>query len=82
MRTQLELWEIVNKNFDNFFFGGLCSVIYDLYRIEIITERERELLLSDVRVYDNGIDLYFLGDVCEPAPRKEFIKKMLEKHSK
>lgn len=81
MRTRLELWNIVDENFDKYFLGGLCRVLLMGYVNYLFNEFEYHLILSELLEH-GGSDEYFLGEKGDKKPRKEFIKKMIEKHSK
>ena len=80
MRTQLELWQVVKDNFDEYFIAGLCYLITDLYLDDIINSDELQLLKNELKSYDNTSD-FFLGVSENPKPRLEFIDKMIKKHS-
>ena len=80
MRTQLELWQVVKDNFDEYFISGLCYLITDLYLDDIINSDELQLLKNELKSYDNTSD-FFLGVSENPKPRLEFIDKMIKKHS-
>ena len=80
MRTQLELWQVVKDNFDEYFIAGLCYLITDLYLDDIINSDELQLLKNELKSYDNTSD-FFLGVSENPKPRLEFIEKMIKKHS-
>ena len=80
MRTQLELWQVVKDNFDEYFIAGLCYLITDLYLDDIINSDELQLLKNELKSYDNTSD-FFLGVSENPKPRLEFIDKIIKKHS-
>ena len=80
MRTQLELWQVVKDNFDEYFIAGLCYLITDLYLDDIINSDELQLLKNELKSYGNTSD-FFLGVSENPKPRLEFIEKMIKKHS-
>ena len=80
MRTQLELWQVVKDNFDEYFYEGLCLLISRLYIKEIISMKEFDSLHFEIKRYGNTKD-YFLGVPKDPKPRLEFIEKMIKKHS-
>ena len=48
MRTQLELWQVVKDNFDEYYLSGLCGLIYDLKLFGIINSEEKELLKKEL----------------------------------
>lgn len=81
MRSNLELWEIVRDNFDEYFRFGLCSLLLKLYRSRFFSLYEYITLEDELKEYIN-IDRYSLGKEGDPKPRKEFIKKMIKKYSK
>ena len=80
MRTQLELWQVVKDNFDEYFIAGLCYLITDLYLDDIINSDELQLLKNELKSYGNTSD-FFLGVSENPKPRLEFIDKIIKKHS-
>ena len=80
MRTQLELWQVVKDNFDEYFCSGLCLLISDLELYDIIDSEEKESLKKELSEYGNT-DYFFLGDEEDPKPRLKFIEKMIKKHS-
>ena len=80
MRTQLELWQVVKDNFDEYFIAGLCYLITDLYLDDIINSDELQLLKNELKSYGNTSD-FFLGVSENPKPRIEFIDKIIKKHS-
>ena len=80
MRTQLELWQVVKDNFDEYFKTGLCLLMFQLKYRNIINYEERFLLEKELLEYGD-YDTYFLGNQGYPKPRLEFIEKMIKKHS-
>ena len=80
MRTQLELWQVVKDNFDEYFCSGLCLLISDLELYDIIDSEEKESLKKELSEYGNT-DYFFLGDEEDPKPRLKKKKKMIKKHS-
>lgn len=80
MRTQLELWQIVKDNFDEYFKTGLCLLMFQLKYRNIINYEERFLLEKELLEYGD-YDTYFIGAKGNPKPRLEFIDKMIKKHS-
>ena len=80
MRTQLELWQVVKNNFNEYFTDGLCLLITKLYIKEIISMDEHNCINVEIKRYGNTKD-YFLGEPKDPKPRLEFIDKMIKKHS-
>ena len=79
MRSNLELWEIVRDNFDEYFRFGLCSTIYRMLMSDIINKYEFNKLNHEISYYGSS-QKYFLGERSDPKPRKEFIEKMIKKH--
>ena len=80
MRTQLELWQVVKDNFDEYFKLGLCYLIRSLKFFDIISFNEMNSLTDELKKYGNTRD-FFLGNQGYPKPRLEFIDKMIRKHS-
>ena len=80
MRTQLELWQVVKDNFDEYFSDGLCYLIVDLYLYDIINSEEKESLKNELKSYGDTSD-FFLGIAGNPKPRLKIIEKMIKKHS-
>ncbi len=80
MRTQLELWQVVKYNFDEYYYNGLCVLISRLQIKEIISIDESISIHGEIKKYGNTKD-YFLGDPKDPKPRLKFIEKMIKKHS-
>ena len=79
MRSNLELWEIVRDNFDEYFRFGLCSAIDWMFMSDIINKYELNKLNHEISYYGSS-QKYFLGERSDPKPRKEFIEKMIKKH--
>ena len=80
MRTQLELWQVVKDNFDEYFKYSLCTLIIRLYIKGIISINENISIRNEIGRYGDT-DHYFLGKPKDPKPRLEFIDKMIKKHS-
>ena len=80
MRTQLELWQVVKDNFNEYFKTGLCLLMFQLKYRNIINYEERFLLEKELLEYGD-YDTYFIGNQGYPKPRLEFIEKMIKKHS-
>ena len=80
MRTQLELWQVVKDNFDEYFSDGLCLLISRLLIKGIISIDESISIHVEIKKYGNTKD-YFLGEPKDPKPRLKFIEKMIKKHS-
>ena len=79
MRSNLELWEIVRDNFDEYFRFGLCNAIDWMFMSDIINKYELNKLKDEISYYGSSRK-YFLGEKGDPKPRKEFIEKMIKKH--
>ena len=75
MRSNLELWEIVRDNFDEYFRFGLCMAIDRMFMSDIINKYELEKLNHEISYYGSSLK-YFLGKRSDPKPRKEFIEKI------
>ena len=80
MRTQLELWQVVKDNFDEYFRNGLCQLTNCLEIVRIINSDEKLLLQKELSEYGNS-GVYFLGEQKDPKPRLKFTEKMIKKHS-
>ena len=80
MRTQLELWQVVKDNFDEYFHSALCILISRLYIKGIISIDESNSIYNEIKRYGYTGD-FFLGVEGEPKPRLEFIEKMIKKYS-
>ena len=84
MRSNLELWKIVRDNFDENFKTNLHHLIIKISHIlKIITYHESIILIKELNSYNLGRKYHydlFLGEECDPKPRKEFIEKMIKKH--
>ena len=60
MRTQLELWQVVKDNFDDYFYEGLCILISRLYIKGIISMDEGTE--SESRIGNiNEREIYYYG---------------------
>lgn len=81
MRTQLELWQIVKYNFDEYFNFGICQLIDSLRYVGEINHYEENSLREELSLHGDNTS-YFLGLSGDPKPRLEFIDKMIKKHSK
>ena len=80
MRTKLELWKVVNYNFNEYFIDGLCLLITKLFIKGIISKDEYISIHVEIKRYGNTKD-FFLGAKGNPKPRLEFIDKMIKKYS-
>ena len=90
MRTDFELWLIVEQNFDEYFKRCLCDTIRSLYESEIITRAE-DIHLRNI-IYEYGKRRFFNRPILDPftpyeliwkrwrkKPRKMFIQKQILK---
>lgn len=90
MRTNLELWLIVEQNFDEYFVIGLCDTIRNLYKNELLT-REEELHLRNI-IYQygkrrfshrKGLNAFTYYELIwrknEKKPRRMFIQNQILK---
>ena len=55
MRTNLELWLIVEQNFDELFYGGLCSLLFYLIGKDIINKSEYDILKKIINEYKDKL---------------------------
>ena len=79
MRTKLELWQLVDHHFDEFFLLGLCSVIRILRGRGLININEWQSLMDEIDHFGDTEE-YFLGEEGDAKPRKEFIQKRIKAH--
>ena len=79
MRTKLELWQLVDKHFDEYFKSGLCSVIFRLRSKAMIDFNEYFALINEL-YYFGDAGIYFLGEGGDAKPRKDFIQKRIKAH--
>lgn len=79
MRSKLELWQLVDKHFDTYFESGLCGVIFSL-RIRAMIDFNEYLALFNELEYFGDTGKYFLGEIWDAKPRKEFIQKRIKAH--
>ena len=88
MRTDLELWLIVEENFEEYFERGLCLTISKMYEMFIITKNELNRLLEIINEYaknkfggDPNYDIRYsyLWKQKEAKPRRLFIQKQILK---
>lgn len=90
MRTDLELWLIVEQNFDEYFKRCLCDTIRLMYESDLLTYKE-DLYLRNI-IYEYGKRRFFNRPVLDPfthfdliwkrwhkKPRKMFIQKQILK---
>ena len=80
IRTQLELWQVVKDNFDEYFSFGLCQLIDSLRYVGKINHYEGNSLREELSLHGDKTT-YFLGLSGNPKPRLEFTEKMIKKHS-
>lgn len=79
MRTKLELWQLVDKHFDTYFGFGICSVLGRLRSIGLINPNEWQSLIREIEHFGDTND-YFLGEIGDAKPRKEFIQNRIKAH--
>ena len=79
MRTKLELWQLVDKHFEEYFGKGLCSVIFRLRSNGLIDIIEWISLEGEIAHFGDTEE-YFLGEKGDAKPRKEFIQKRIKAH--
>lgn len=82
MRTPLELWLIVEENFDRYFRTSLCDMINVLEFDGVISIHENYDLLMIIKTYGEnrfGKDSYYsyLWEKFNKKSRKMFIQKMI-----
>lgn len=73
MRTDFELWLIVEQNFDEYFKRCLCDTIRSLYESEIITRAE-DIHLRNI-IYEYGKRRFFNRPILDPFTPYELIWK-------
>lgn len=87
MRTNFELWLIVEQNFDCLFDGCLCDILVDLEADEIISNDEYKHLKLIIEDYgfqrgfirykgQNGVYYWKINHI---KPRRMFIQKQILK---
>lgn len=82
VRTPLELWLIVEANFDKLFRFGLCSVCRQLHENCVIDDKEYIYLVEEISAYTfrrYGRIPIFTWIAGERKPRKSFIQKQILK---
>ena len=79
MRTKLELWQLVDKHFEEYFSIGLCNVIWVLRSAGLIDINEWQFLYDEIEHFGDTEE-YFLGEKGDAKPRKEFIQKRIKAH--
>lgn len=79
MRTKLELWQLVEQNFDKFFYSGLCGIIVTLRIRGMIDMNEYIALLNEIKHFGDAGE-FFLGHKGDAQPRKEFIQNRIKAH--
>lgn len=82
MRSHLELWLIVEENFDNYFCTGICRVLARLLDDDEITVQEYNFLMNTLYRYGLKrwrLDKFYLWTAGDKKPRKMFIQKQILK---
>lgn len=82
MRTEFELWLIVEENYDRKFHLGLCYYLRDLYWEEIIIWEEYHFLSKRIAAYGYrrfDRETGYFWNPRDIKPRKMFIQKQLLK---
>lgn len=82
IRTPLELWLIVEQNFNSLFHLGLCNVIANLRACGEITLKEERFLSMEIVLYGQIRKLNAIGyiwTVGHEKPRRMFIQKQILK---
>ena len=88
MRTNLELWLIVEQYFDELFNVGLCSLLFFLIGKDIINKSEYDILkkiineYKDNRFYFRKDEDFYFWEKGHKKPRKMFIQKQILKSIK
>lgn len=80
MRNKYVLWRVVRRNFDKYFQYGLCGLIMELWFRNLLTTKERDILLSDLSRFGNT-QKFFLGESGWKQPRIRFIEDRLREYS-
>ena len=87
MRTKLELWLVIQANFDKYFESGLCSLIDACWFENLISFKEAQALESDLREYRKGMNKkeyikngYYFWQCSKPEPRKNYINLQIERY--
>lgn len=86
MRTDFELWLIVEQNFDKYFKNGICETLLNLIYRNLISVQERDYLISKIDEYGKSRFYYslykkanYFWEMGEKKPRKMFIQKQILK---
>lgn len=85
VRTNLELWLIVEENFDKHFSTGLCRVFFKLMSDDIINSDEHCVLYNLIqdykksRFYCRKYGPFYLWEKGHAKPRRMFIQKQILK---
>lgn len=86
MRTNFELWLIVEQNFDEYFHNGICETLIILEMRGIISTMERNYLQSEINEYGNARFYYskyirgnYFWKMREKKPRRIFIHRQILK---
>ena len=85
MRTHTELIELILKHFDKYFFSGLCYVVCQMRRDELISMEEEQYLIQ--LIHDNppkdrdpGHGLWYWA-VGVKEPRMQWLNKQININS-
>lgn len=81
-RPLLELWLIVEENFDELFESGICNVIFKLRQKGIFTMQDEKVLIKIVDHYitdELNIFSVYGWPSGEKEPRKKFIHDQIMK---
>jgi len=79
-RPLLELWLIVEENFDELFETGICNIVFKLRYIVIFTMQEEKVLIKIVDHYitdELNIFSIYGWPSGEKEPRKQFIQDQI-----
>lgn len=79
----LELWLIVEENFDKFYNTGLCGVVHYIFMEGLISTSEERFLYNCIYAYSYerwGFEKFYFWKPHQPKPRKLFIQKQILKY--
>lgn len=96
MRTEYDLWKLVDENFDRFFSNKAdrvncicdCVLVMGFPKYGILTYEERDFMLEKLKKIGEeefGISRYIISPFWkygEREPRKEFIKQKIRQNEK
>lgn len=96
MRTEYELWKLVDENFDRFFSNKAdrvncicdCVLVMGFPKYGILTYEERDFMLEKLKQIGEeefGISRHIISPFWqygESEPRKEFIKQKIRQNEK